>query len=53
MMDKGSNWFGNCRFLRIYEIYEIANKEALQNFLVRFDNIESLRTLCTEQFNPY
>ena len=46
-------WFSTVKILRIFEIYEVKNKESLQNFLTQFKDVHSLRTLCTEQFNPY
>jgi hypothetical protein len=46
-------WFSSVKTLRIFEIYELKEKEALQDFLTHFKQVHSLRTLCTEQFNPY
>jgi len=46
-------WFSSVKILRIFEIYEVKNKDSLQKFLTQFKDIHSLRTLCTEQFDPY
>ena len=48
-----SKWFSTVKILRVYEIYDMKDKSTLQEFINNFTDLESLRTLVTEQFNPF